>query len=363
MKKKGFVVMVLAMVALFVSLGFAGPSHAAEKKEVIKLKIGSGHPLAADWIRFLSDYYCKEVVKRVNERTKYRLELSEHWAGSVAKLGEELEAIEIGLLDMGGLIIPFEPSKMYIQNYGYYIPFFPGDPRVAGKINRRLYQEIPALKNEYKKYKQIYLGSGGVGDYALISKFPIKKTDDVKGRKIAAAGPNLPWISGVGAIPVQSNLGEAYTSLQTGVYEAWVMFSTSVVGFKLYEPCKYFIETNFGATPGVSAISINATAWNRLPKEVQAILQEVAEGYSVKLPEYTAKRHEESMKVMREAGTNIYKLPQEEKINWAKGLVNQPKMFAKEAEAKGWPGTKIMQAAIKYAEGEGHTFPRKWLDE
>ncbi|MBM4333566.1 MAG: C4-dicarboxylate ABC transporter substrate-binding protein [Deltaproteobacteria bacterium] len=363
MKKKGFVVMVLAMVALFVSLGFAGSSPAAEKKEVIKLKIGSGHPTATDWIRFLSDFYCKEVVKRVNERTNYRLELSEHWAGSVAKLGEELEAIEMGLLDMGGLIIAFEPTKMFLQNWGYYIPFLPGDPRVMGRINNRLYKEFPALKNEYKKYNQVYLGSGGVGDYGLIAKFPVRSTADVKGRKIAAAGPNLPWISGVGAVPVQSNLPEAYTSLQTGVYEAWVMFATGIMGFKLYEPCKYFTDTNFGATPGLSAITINAKVWDKLPKEVKAILQEVADEYSVKEYEYLAEMHKKAMKVIQDAGTNIYQLPLEEKTKWAKTLVNQPKKFAKEADAKGWPGTALMKAAIKFAEEEGHIFARKWMEE
>lgn len=364
MKKGSYLIVgiILAVMALLIGLGVVFPTPAAAK-ETIKLKIGSGHPTATDWIRFLSDYFCKEVVKRVDQRTKYRLELSEHWAGSVAKLGEELEAIEIGILDMGGLIIAFEPTKLYLQNWGYNIPFLPGDPRLTGRINNRLYKEIPALKNEFKKYNQIYLGSGGVDDYGLISKFPVRTAADVKGRKIAAAGANLPWISGVGAIPVQSNLNEAYTSLQTGVYDAWVMFATSVVGFKLYEPCKYFTETNFGATPGLSAITINAKVWDKLPKEVKAIIQEVADEYSVKEYEYLVEMHKKAIKVMQDHGTNIYQLPQEEKVKWAKGLINMPKKFAKEADAKGWPGTALMKAAIKYAEEEGYVSPRKWMQE
>jgi hypothetical protein len=43
--------------------------------------------------------------------------------------------------------------------------------------------------------------------------------------------------------------------------------------------------------------------------------------------------------------------------------VNPPRKFAQEADAKGWPGTKLMRAAIKYAEAEGHVFPRKWMEE
>ena len=36
--------------------------------------------------------------------------------------------------------------------------------------------------------------------------------------------------------------------------------------------------------------------------------------------------------------------------------VNPPRKFTQEADAKGWPGTKLMRAAIKYAESEGHVF-------
>ena len=354
--------MILAMVTLMVGLDINSPTPAGAK-ETIKMRIGSGHPTATDWVRFLSDFFCKETVKRVDQRTNYRLELAEHWGGSVAKLGEELEAVEIGILDMAGVITPFEPTKLYLHNYGYNIPFFPGDARIASRINQKLYKNIPALKDEFKKYNQIYLGSGGVGDYGLISKFPVQSTADVKGRKIAAAGPNLPWISGVGAVPVQSNLPEAYTSLQTGVYDAWVMFSTSVMGFKLYEPCKYFTSMNFGATPNVCIITINAKVWNKLPREVQAILQEVADEYSIKESEYIEEQHIKAMKVMKDFGTVIYQLPQTEKTKWAMGLINQPKKFAKEADAKGWPGTTIMKAAFKYIAEEGYTVPRKWMEE
>jgi C4-dicarboxylate-binding protein DctP len=353
---------VLALVTLMVGLDIKSPTPAGAK-ETIKLRVGSGHPLATDWILFMSNFYCKETMKRVEQRTNYTLVLEEFWGGSVSKLGSELESVEAGILDIGGIITPFEPAKLFLHNYAYNIPFFPADPKVAARINDKLFKTIPALKDEFKKYNQIYLGSGGVGNYGLISKFPIKATGDVKGRKIAAAGPNLPWISGVGAVPVQSNLPEAYTSLQTGVYDAWVMFATSVAGFKLYEPCKYFVDMNFGATANVLMITINAKAWNKLPKEVQAILKEVGDEFSAKEAEFTEQQTTKAMKTMKDAGTDIYTLPEAEKVKWAKGLINQPKQFAKEADAKGLPGTTLMKAAFKLIEEEGYTVPRKWMEE
>jgi C4-dicarboxylate-binding protein DctP len=353
---------VLASIILLVGLGMGNPAAAAEKK-VIKLRIGSGHPTATVWIKYLSDFYCKEIVKRVNEKTDYRLELAEHWAGSVAKLGEELEAVEIGILDMAMVIASFEPTKLLLHNWGFNIPFYTGDPIKSMKVGKRIYQQFPILKNEFKKYNQIWLGAGGHDDYNLITNFPVRKTEDLKGRKIAAAGPNLPWISGTGAIPVQSNLNEAFTSLQTGVYDGWVMFPSGIVGFKLYEVSKYYQEINFASVTMAVHITINQNVWEKLPKEVQKILQETADEYVVKEAEYVADLTSKNMKTLQENGVNIYKIPQEEKVKWAKMIINQPKKWAKEADAKGYPGTAIMNAVMKYAEEEGHVFPRKWMAE
>src|SRR5512138_2453491 len=174
MKNRSGVSLLTVLAVLLFGLGILFPGT-TQGKETIRLKIGSGHPTATEHIRFLSTFFCKETVKRVGERANYQLEIAEHWGGSVAKLGEELESVENGILDMAGLIVPFEPTKLFLHNYSYHFPFFVSDPRAAGRINKKLYQNFPVMKNELKKYKQLYLGSGGVGDYGLISKFSVQK--------------------------------------------------------------------------------------------------------------------------------------------------------------------------------------------
>ena len=209
----------------------------------------------------------------------------------------------------------------------------------------------------------MYLCSGALDDYGLINKFPVRTAEDVKGRKLAAAGPNLPWISGVGAVPVQGNLNEAYTGLQTGVYDGWVMYPNAVVSFKLHEVAKYFIEMNFGCPANSPIITINLKSWEKLPKEVQAIFQEVAEEFPVKQAEFTVDLHKKSMQQLRDSGTHIYQMPFNEKVKWANAMINQPEKFSKEADSKGWPGTHLMKAVMRYTEAEGHAYPRKWVEQ
>jgi TRAP-type C4-dicarboxylate transport system substrate-binding protein len=183
---------------------------------------------------------------------------------------------------------------------------------------------------------------------------------DLKGRKIAAAGPNLPWVSAVGAIPVQSNLNEAYTALQSGLYEGWVMFVDATWGFKLYEVAPHYTFTNFGAIV-VGAITINKDVWDTLPKEVQGVLREVAEAYGTKQTESGLAKQERGLKAMREAGTEIYTLPSEEQQKWADMLPNIPQEKADEADAKGMPGSQVIRSYIQGLEADGFRLPRPWV--
>lgn len=353
---RGFAVLA-ALAVVFLTL-----SQPAAAKETITLNIAGGHTLGTDWINFTSEWYCPELEKRVAAKTNYNLVLKQHWAGSLAKVDEVLESTQIGLVDIGCISTPFEPAKLLLHNYSYYIPFYTDDPILAGRINVKLYEEFPALKNEFLKYDQIYLGSGGVAGYGLITNFPVHKGEDVKGYKICGAGPNLPWITGVGGVGVQGVFNEAYTGLQTGVYNGYIAFPTVIVSLKLQEVSKFFCETGFGALSNVHIMTVNKKAWEKLPKEVQAVLKEVSDEFSEKYSAYLVKVYEESMKKMAEGGVKMYKLPQAEKVNWAKSITNLPKKFSADADAKGWPGTALMKGALKNLEEAGHKNPRNWME-
>lgn len=188
------------------------------RAETFRLVIGAGHPVAASvWITSMRDFFQVEVKKQVEAKTPHKIEWVEAYGGSIAKLGEVLEAVESGLMDIGDLHVPFEPAKLMAHNFPYFIPFGTPDPVMASKAARKVFDETPQLREILeKKYNQVYLATGSVGNYNLVTTFPWEKVEQLKGRKIAAAGPNIPWLQAVGAIPVQSNLNEAYTSMQTG---------------------------------------------------------------------------------------------------------------------------------------------------
>jgi len=361
MKNRNFQMFVGILAVLFWVGMAVGGSQDAAAKETIKLKIGSGHATVAKWINFLSTYYVPEVQKRVNEKTNYKLELSEHYGGSVAKLGEVLEATEMGILDIGADIIVFEPTKFYLQNWPYFIPFSATDPGAIARISAKLFNQFPVFNDIMKRYNLKLLTAASAGDsYEMNTNFPLRKTEDMKGHKIAGAGANLPWISGVGAVPVQSNLNEAYTSLQTGVYEGWIMTVTGIQAYKMHEISKYVTYMGFGAASQL-LVYMNLKTFNKLPKEVQKILVDTAEDFTVKEAAYLMEERKKSAQIMKDAGTTFYEMPYDEKVKWANMMENLPEKFVREATAKGWPGAEIAKTAIKLNEAEGVKYPRQWL--
>lgn len=331
------------------------------KKEVIKLTIGSGHPMGSmPYVRAADEFFVPEVSKRVKENTNYTIEWTTAYGGSIAKLAEVLGATEKGLLDVGLVCTAFEPSKLFIHNLNYYIPFNTPDAKQAIRITRQLYDEFDVFTKAFEDNNQKFLGLGGVGNYQLLTTYPVDEFQDVKNKKICAAGPNLGLLKGTGAVPIQGDLTEAYSSFQSGLYEGWIMYSASTYGFKLHEVAPYQTNINFGAD-AIACITINNDVWEKLPAEVQDIMLEVGTEYQDYCGDLANKADSDGLAAMQKEGLKVTDFPFEEKEKWAAVLPNIPAEFAKEADAKGYPGTDIVKRYIELLEGEGYVFPRDWF--
>jgi TRAP-type C4-dicarboxylate transport system substrate-binding protein len=344
----------LAALALVLMLGCGGGATA----ETYKLRIGAGHPTAAIWISTMRDVFVARVTERVAKETGHKIEWTEAWGGSVCKLGECLEAVESGLLDIGDAHAPFEPAKMLANNFTYFAPFGTPDPRIAARAVRDVYDQTPALKKALERYNQVFIAAGVVGNYGLVTTFKWKGVPELKGHKIAAAGPNLPWLGGTGVVGVQSTLNEAYTSFQTGVYEGWVMFPDAIVSFKLNEVTKQYVDMDFGciSTP---VLTMNKDTWVSLPANVQKIIVEVGRDWNEQVGKITYEKQEAAREMMKGAGLEVRTASAADKKAWAKAL---PKQRFDELNKAGLPG-EVVYTYMKALKAAGHTFPREWLAE
>ena len=359
MKTEKFImwIVVVSLAILFT----LGNEPVAEAKK-FRLVIGAGHPTTAIWIARFQDFTAAEIQKRVAQRTEHEIEWVFAWGGSVAKLGNVLEAVETGLLDVGFVSYQFEPTKCQIHNWSNHIPFNTTDMYQLHRVYEKMCEQFPILYEIFeKKYNQKAFSYNNIsGTYQLYTTFPVRKVEDLKGKKIAAAGPNLALLEGGVAVPVQSNLNEAYTSLQTGVYDGWIIYADAGYKFKLHEVAPNLTLTDFGCIVG-AAYTVNLDKWKNLPKEIQAVFLEVGAEAWEDYVKAVIKQVDATYLKLKEKGVPVYQLPFEERVKWASKLPELPDKNAKLLDSKGYPGTQIYKTYFKLMQEEGHKFPRAWV--
>ncbi|MEH7380338.1 C4-dicarboxylate TRAP transporter substrate-binding protein [Bacillus sp. JJ1533] len=357
--RKGFVILLSIMLGLLAACSSPGSNSSSDGKEVIKLRIGSGHTVeGATWIRTIDNYFIPEVDKAL-ESTNYKIEWTKAFGGTVAKLGEEIEAIGEGLLDIGFIVSPFEPSKLPITNIGYNTPFSSPDPGVIAEVAYDLVEKYPEFEKEYEKENQKLLGLGFTESYEIITDFPFETVEDLTGKKIGGAGANLEWIKPVGAVPVQGGLTETYQNIQTGVYNGYIMYTGSTIGYRLYEVAKYFTQVGFGSVI-VGGLSVNADTFEGLPKEVQDVLVDVGKKYSFNMAEELSKETSKNLDQIESEGGVVTTLSDAEKLKWLEVLPNIPNDYAKRMNDEGLPGSDIMKDYIQGQMDHGHNFPKPY---
>jgi len=364
-KKSALAILLSLTLILTAFTGCGGATSVGTKadgeKTVIKLRIGAGHTDSTQWIYGLQHYFEPAVADRVAAETDYKIEWTEAYGGTVAKLGEELEAIETGLLDIGCIVNVFEPTKLMVHGMTYRMPFQSSDPVAVSEAARELYKEYPIFEEQLSSYNQKYLSLLVSDDYNLYSNFEIKTVDDLKGHKIAGAGANLKWLEGTGAIGVQSNLTEGYTSMQTGVYEGFLNPTVAQFNYKIHEVGPYLLLANFGVQM-VANVTINQQTWDKLPKEVQAILVDEGEKLATWEAEYVQKDYDATLeKLAADKSVFITQLSDAEKTRWANILPNiVGDDLAKELNASGIEGTAIIKAYYKKIQDRGYVMVRDW---
>jgi C4-dicarboxylate-binding protein DctP len=346
-------------LAAAAAVGLAGSANAVSIKDnEITLRMGSGHPPFITYVKEMSKYFAPRVKARVEKETKYKINFKEHYAGTVVKVFDTLEGVQDGRLDIGGFCVCFDDDKAMAMNIGYYVPFGDPDGNRAVKVLRQIVDEFPEIQQDFeKRYNQKLLAITGFNNYGLLTGFDWNKFEDLKGRKILAAGPNLPWVKG--GIPVRTTIPTAAQQLQTGVGEGIVLFPDTDYKLKLHEALKggVYTVTDFGATVQLVMV-MNLRARKRLPKEVVKIIDEEARAWETHSMATSMKDHDWGLEQLKKAGVKIKKISSEAKKAWALALKDWPNERAQAVKAKkGIDMPKIMRAYIRYMEKAGHTFP------
>lgn len=294
--------------------------------------IATGHPSVFRWVKMLDEIFIPSVTKALKD-TDHAVQFTSQYGGSIAGVGEELEAIEAGLAELGICQSLFDPAKLGIQNVTYYTPFITDDVRVMRDLMHQMYSTNGRMKQAYADNGVTYVGAPMIlDDYLLMTKFPVNSLADLKGKKIGAPGAAINWLSGTGAVGVSGNLTTYYNELKTGVFDGVIIFASAALPGKLYEVAPYITKAGLGAQ-SAGSICANSDWWSDLPEDVrQAMLTaglETSEWYLSNLEAAVVNAY----KIMEENGAVVTNASDEFRVNWANGMSNAAKTWAENLEA------------------------------
>ena len=155
-------------------------ARAADDGNVIDLTIASSHSTGLAWVGVLHTVVVPESNRRLEAMgSPYRIHWIEAYGGSLYKYGDTLEAIEIGLTDMGWVGTLWELSKMPLQNVTYYVPFTTNDYHMMYEIMNELHRTMPAMADAWTAQNQKFLGANALDSYHLLTNFPVDSVDDL----------------------------------------------------------------------------------------------------------------------------------------------------------------------------------------
>ena len=340
------------------ALAFTAAAVSA-KAETIDITAVAGHPPVFLWVKTLSESYIPAVNKAL-EGTDYKIDWTEAYGGTLAKVGGELEAIEDGLAQIGIVSSLFEPSLLSLQNVTYVTPFGSDNVDLVLSTVDGMHEEIPDLKKLWADRDMEYLGGGfGLEDYLLMTNFPVNSLADLKGKKINAPGPAVNWLENTGAVGVAGNLTTYYNDIQTGVADGVIVFPTAAAAAKLQEVAPYVTRTHFGAQYAGGLVA-KKSWFDEQPEEVQKALRAGVAAFAKDYRDGLEQRVAGAFKAMEAGGAKISELPDAERKAWADALPPIALNWAKDLDGKGLAGTKVLGSYIQHLKDAGVSLPRDW---
>lgn len=342
--------------------GILAAASLAAQAKTITVTLVNGHPPVFRWVKHLQQSFVPAVDKAL-EGSGITVEWKQQYGGSLAKVGEELEAAQEGVADVALVPTIFELSKMPLQNITYYTPFVSSDPGIVTKAVEDVQSKTPAMMQAWEDNDVVYIGGGfALDDYLLFTKFPVKSLDDLKGRKIGTPGPSINWVKGTGAVGVAGNLTEYYNALQTGLYDGVVTFATAALPAKIQEVAPYITRIGYGAQYA-GGIAVNKDWYDAQPKALQQALAAGAKQFGTAYLDDLRQATKAALETLVKNGGVLNADSEALGKAYAKVMENPAKLWVTELERQKLPARQVLGSYMQEVKAAGAHPIRDWASE
>jgi len=254
---------------------------------------------------------------KVGELTQGKVKVKVFWPGQLVKTKEAFDAVRQGMIDgYSGSLLYF--AGLVPEVNCQWLPFNWSDPKDAEEVLlKKGYMKVVA--EAVAQHGVEYLAPVSVATMGLMTKFPVHKLEDLKGKKIRAVGMEAKIVKALGASAVAIAGAEQYMALQRGTVDGTDYPWYTIEKYKFYEVLNYITSPAFH-TPGIIEIVMNRKTYQALPQDQQAAVKKAAIAAMKRSFDLTPSFDQEAVEAAKKRGVKIIPLPADQLALFRKAL-------------------------------------------
>lgn len=281
-------------------------------------------------------------VSEIEKRTQGRIKFRSFYAGSLMKVNETYKAVRTGAVPVGTTSAAAISGQIPAMAYAEAMGGMPNDAKGfldAAKPLGEAFDKLFAARDIKFLFMQPSFGTVVV----CRDKF-LKAPSDWVGMKVRGAGRwQVQQVLAMGAGSVALDPAEQYLGLQQGTIDCALSVDWLALSLKLYEVAPRI--TSLRVPVNVSLYIANKSAWSKVSKADQKIVDDVSWEATKMSAELLEKTMKQSQEAMVKAGGQIYPLTDAERRMFLDKI--RP-VFAKMDAASGAEGKMVRAILEKY---------------
>jgi C4-dicarboxylate-binding protein DctP len=306
-----FICRIKQTVWLATMFAFSPISNAwAQSPIVIKLS----HVVAHNTPKGLGAEYFKKLAE---ERTKGRVKVEVYPNSQLYKDKEEMEALSLGAVQMlAPSLAKFAP--LGVKEFEVFnLPFIFDNQADYDKVTQGAIGKLLFQKLEAKGVKGLAYWDNGF--QIMSANKPLHKVADMRGLKMRIQSSKVidAHMRAYGAVPLVMAFSDIYPALASGVIDGCEGVPSNFLTQKIHELQKHITISEHGHLS--YALIANKKFWDGLPSDIRGILETAVTDATIFTNRVAKKDNDEALEKIKSSGkTSIYKLSQQERLEWKK---------------------------------------------
>jgi len=251
-----------------------------------------------------------DLARRIETMSNGRIRIQVFGAGELIPALEGFDAVRAGTVEMNHANSFFWTGRTFAAQYFTAVPFGLNFQGMNGWLydggGQQLWNEV------YAPFGMVAFPCGNTGvQMTGWFKREIKSVADLKGLKMRIPGLAGQVYASLGVDVRLLPAGEIFPALERGVIDAAEFvgpFLDRRLG--LQKAAKYYYTTGWHETATVSELLINKAAWDKLPRDLQAVVENAAAACNVISEAWCQRNNADAMEdLVKNQGVQLRTLP------------------------------------------------------